>query len=567
MKNNAKTLFILLLALLLISSILVVAACETDPVSVTMTVVYGLDGKENDTITVDVGKPFLDKLGTPSDSSYTFGGWYLDGEQVTASTLAPSQDFTVTAKWRVPYRVEFYLEKLDAEGEYEIATNETLDIVGVLGETVTAETKTINGFTFDSGNANNVITSTLNGKGVTLKLYYNRAMLTVTFDKLITSASGTMSSISGKYGSTVTLPHVGFTSDYTFVGWNTASDGTGKAIADGGSFTITNATTLYAQWQTTYTVKFYVEKDVDNSVTEQAVDYDLHSTKSFDGIIGHAVTTTATPDFDNVELGKYDLDSSKGVKDGVVSEDGLELSVYYGLHLFTIRYFDDYSVVYVKYGANYTVRTPENVSDSYYVETYNTKQAGNGREYAFGSTLTNVLEDINLYPMIVDVYMESEGSGDTVEIRRYKTGYGSATLVKDGVRYDGRKVIDEGDYAAFEVTIEAMDETIHGRYYVESGFNWFTYRSDEYGLYMFYDYIVAGDEGLDPTEVMLLDGYGEGVIMFYAADGTERLASYYIHYAYDAKYDDYNAVFPNGESNGISFRVVKKSFDGYDYDG
>ncbi|WP_161934642.1 InlB B-repeat-containing protein, partial [Lactococcus lactis] len=38
-------------------------------------------------------------------------------------------------------------------------------------------------------------------------------------------------------------------SGYTFTGWNTSADGSGTSYAPGADLTLSNDTTLYAQWQ------------------------------------------------------------------------------------------------------------------------------------------------------------------------------------------------------------------------------------------------------------------------------------------------------------------------------
>ncbi len=58
------------------------------------------------------------------------------------------------------------------------------------------------------------------------------------------SASYASGSIVTVLGNTGSLAKTG----YTFVGWNTAADGTGTTYAVGNTFTITGNTTLYAQW-------------------------------------------------------------------------------------------------------------------------------------------------------------------------------------------------------------------------------------------------------------------------------------------------------------------------------
>lgn len=77
----------------------------------------------------------------------------------------------------------------------------------------------------------------------------------VTYDKGA-AASGTVPTDSNtyEYGATVTAKTnsgslVGPTGTTTFDKWNTKADGTGTAIAAGGTFTITENTTLYAQFK------------------------------------------------------------------------------------------------------------------------------------------------------------------------------------------------------------------------------------------------------------------------------------------------------------------------------
>jgi uncharacterized repeat protein (TIGR02543 family) len=78
--------------------------------------------------------------------------------------------------------------------------------------------------------------------------------VTVTYDA--NGGSGTMAAQTLTSGEEGTLTSNTFTRDgYTFSGWNTAKDGTGTAYADGASVTLTEDTTLYAQWKAaTYTI-------------------------------------------------------------------------------------------------------------------------------------------------------------------------------------------------------------------------------------------------------------------------------------------------------------------------
>ena len=72
---------------------------------------------------------------------------------------------------------------------------------------------------------------------------------TVTFDA--NGGAGSMDVLTADLGTTVTLPASTFTRDgYVFAGWNTAADGTGTSIVNGGQLTLGSDATLYAQWKT-----------------------------------------------------------------------------------------------------------------------------------------------------------------------------------------------------------------------------------------------------------------------------------------------------------------------------
>ena len=75
-------------------------------------------------------------------------------------------------------------------------------------------------------------------------------------------ATGSVSSITGNVGNSLTLPAgIGFTdSGYTFAGWNSAAGGEGIPYAAGGTFTLASSISLYAQWiETNYVVNFHSE--------------------------------------------------------------------------------------------------------------------------------------------------------------------------------------------------------------------------------------------------------------------------------------------------------------------
>lgn len=524
MRKNVKTSLILLLALLTVVSTVVLVACNKEPTSVTLTVDYGLTNVPNDTYTVDIGSSFSELLVQPS-SEYTFVGWFMsDGSQVTNATVAPSSDFTVSARWNAVYRVEYWLEK--ADGSYELSDNWTVDSYGLLGSTISAEVVTINGYYFDATNPNNVQSAKLVANGTTLKLYYVRNILTLTFDKLISSASGSMASISDQFGATVTLPTCAFSSDFTFVGWNTARDGTGVKYADGAVVTLNGNMTLYAQWETTYTISSYKEVFVGDTFDTE---YQLVSSVSNTGIIGHGVSVV----LGNPDATKYVLDEEKSVIHGELTEQATTFTSYFKLITFAVRYTEDDMVEYVKYGANYTVRTPKNDDPNSHISCYCTATNGEGTDYEFGAVIENVTYNITLYPVIWDVYSDDGGSDDTIEIRRNMTGSGSAILVREGVRYNGEAIREDSGYLSFEV--EVAGETLLGRPYTDGENNLlFHYRGEEMGVYFYYNYLTRSE---DDGWVLILDGYGAGELWTYSDESS--WGGYNVMYVYDDEWQEY----------------------------
>ncbi len=79
----------------------------------------------------------------------------------------------------------------------------------------------------------------------------------VTFDKNSEDATGTMNTQNILEGTATTLTENAYSREgYSFVGWNTKADGTGKSYLDGDNITIIEDTTLYAEWVKIHTLTF-----------------------------------------------------------------------------------------------------------------------------------------------------------------------------------------------------------------------------------------------------------------------------------------------------------------------
>ena len=413
-------------------------ACK-DSVSVTVTVKFNLDGKEDVTITVNSDETVYGKLANVQlpDCNYQFDGWFdSDGKQITAYTRFET-DTTVYAQWSAQYVMQYYFQTDDG---YVMDGKLTSIGLAKVGSAIDIVRKQAAGYVVDENNVNNVKSITVGSGDNTLKLYYNRQTVTVGFDKNLQSAVGSMSSLGVIYGHSVKLPQVGFASDFAFAGWNTAADGSGDSYADGAQLTLTQDVTLYAQWLNTYTEEIYCEQ----------ADGSFKLVKTFNdktGLIGSIVLSQTYPPNNEAY---YELDGSQGVTQGKLTEQtGLVLKTYFRYKTYTVTYRDDDTAGKVKYGQTLAVRTPQDET----VVSYCTSQTGNGREYAFGQEII-VTEDINLYPVIVDIYTDNNGSGDRVYIRRNMTGLGSAKLIRGGTEYIGFVTV-ESNAVYFDVTVDA----------------------------------------------------------------------------------------------------------------
>ncbi|MCM1043186.1 MAG: leucine-rich repeat protein [Corallococcus sp.] len=544
MKKNINKIYIALLCLCLALSVVCVSACQPEGETITVTVDLETQLTEIISFTAEKGEAILDKLKQyqPADGTFVFGGWFIGEEEVTVSTRA-EKDVTVKARYLADYTVEYYLENSD--GAFVKSDKLTVQAQGIADSTATAERKSITGYVFDETNAKNVDSAVLSQTGIVLKLYYKRASVTLTFDKSIASASGSMQSITGLYGDKTDFPQCGFISDYDFVGWNTAADGSGDEYVSG-KITLTSDQTLYAEWRRDYTEQVYVEQ-TDGS-------FALVSSLTKQGIIGHrAVSTASAPE--NYYI--FDPSVAGCVTEGVVAEDEqLVLKSYFVLQTYTVAYMDDNASVNVKYGSKHTVRTPTDPS----IVSYSTSSSGDGREYSFGSEFT-VTGDVMLYPVIIDIYEDDDGSGDTVKVRRNMTGRGSVTLQKsDGKSYEGFIVINESGMF-FDVTAENAE--LHGKLLDD---NKFVYRNEqEYGTYFYFDPIFPEDGAIEYI-MLALDGYGSGVYSMPANDGSQRLLNYSCAYERTENGDYYMQYFLPSNPTVIYedwFVFVRHSYEEY----
>lgn len=181
----------------------------------------------------------------PTREDYGFEGWYNGDVRFTGTVTEP---VTLTARWKagaVNYTAEHYI--MDTVGQYPAAASYTSTVSGTAGETVTlASLKNAayetDGCTFDSAKT---AESAVIAKGMTVKLYYQRAQHTLTW--VLDGGTLTSDAPTAVYhGAAVTTP-TATKNGYKLTGWYADSNFTGEKL--GSTFTASADATYYAKWE------------------------------------------------------------------------------------------------------------------------------------------------------------------------------------------------------------------------------------------------------------------------------------------------------------------------------
>ena len=231
------------------------------------TITYELDGGKNSSKNPESYKITSSAitLAEPTRGGYKFAGWYSDAaktKKVTKITSGSHGNKTFYARWtKIKYSVKYEYNGGKPGGTdpaYYYASSK-----------ITLSTPKRTGYVFRGWYTNKSFTGdpvTTLGYGKygnkTLYAKWAYAKYSIVFDAA--GGTGSMKKISGiKYPSSVELTKNSFKkTGYTFTGWNTKKDGSGKSYEDKATVKKLTATdgktvTLYAQWkQNRYTVKF-----------------------------------------------------------------------------------------------------------------------------------------------------------------------------------------------------------------------------------------------------------------------------------------------------------------------
>ena len=239
------------------------AVWETEPVNYTLS--YNANGGSGSmsSQTVTEGQSTKLKTNTFTKTGYYFTGWNTraDGSGTSYSDGAYATFYgntTLYAQWEKYADPVITFDKNDGSGT-------TVSQTVPYGESASlnANSFTRRGYAFSGWNTKADGSGTAYGDGASIRLSSNVTLYaqwqintySLSFDS--NGRTGSMSGGSAAYGENIQLPGNAFTRPkYTFSGWNTRADGSGTAYADNASLTLTEDTTLYAQWTlvTDYTV-------------------------------------------------------------------------------------------------------------------------------------------------------------------------------------------------------------------------------------------------------------------------------------------------------------------------
>ena len=211
-------------------------------------------------------------------TGYTFNGWYVSTTSETPlywsgmspkpvpTDLAPNlanKDTTVIlkAKWsKNTYYVEYYIngslykkQTCLYDNSYSYLTMPTSDGVVYFNETWNSKSD-LTGTSYAPGTSFKNLTATKNG---TIKLYAKTNEKTYTISYNANGGINAPENQVKRHNVPLTLSEQTPTrTGYTFLDWNTSSDGTGTTYTPGSTFSTNADTVLYAQWRKN-TLKVY----------------------------------------------------------------------------------------------------------------------------------------------------------------------------------------------------------------------------------------------------------------------------------------------------------------------
>lgn len=288
----------------------------------------GLNGATNSnpaTYTIETATITLANPGTRE--GYTFTGWTCGGSPITQIAQGSTGDKTITANWtantNTAYTVKHFKEKL--EGGYNAEPDETDNLTGTTGASVTPAVKSYEGF--DSP-ATQTVSILADGSRV-VTYNYTRKSYNLSWVTDGDALTGSYTHGDTKFGAAITAPNTPTKTGYTFAGWSPAKAETMPAAA----------TEYTATWTINqYTLTVLSADETMGTVTGGGL-YDYNT--------AHTITASPNPGFKFV---KWNDDNTNASREVTVTADVTYTATFdYDIANYTVKhwkqniYDDDYT--------------------------------------------------------------------------------------------------------------------------------------------------------------------------------------------------------------------------------
>ena len=287
------------------------------------------------------------------------------------------------------------------------------------------------------------------------------ADITVGFDA--NGGEGTMTAWTGKPNTSIDLPKNTFTREnYTFTGWNTKADGTGKGYDDGANVSFDADTTLYAQWTQNPVITFDANGG-DGTMGTQTV-------KPNEAIALTANTfTRADYDFTGWNTAKDGTGTAYGDEANITTNENVTLYAQWTLHKYHVRWLNwngavlqegDYTI---EDTVSYDEGIPEHPEDDDY--TYKFK----GWDPSDGDAPTDIHKDtdytaqFNRFEKLTVTFDANGGTGTMKSVKIANGASGRSytlpecTFTREGYDFAGWLITGTVGYDTFE-TDELHDD-------------------------------------------------------------------------------------------------------------